>query len=212
MGRVDILIVLLTQLRQAVQEVFFLPCIHPFPFLFPSLELISHFLSTLVMQGATGMMPQAFPLSQTQLRQTEPGSGVKEQGSSHYSVGPDPAQLVALLSHVTDERLVQDVGCVYQFNIGEGGTWHLDLKNGRGSAGKGPPTWCPPDAVVSLSLEDLQVLFSGEITPFNAYMQGRVTIDGDVRLAMKLQHVVDRMKQPRMTTKTAHVRDDVMIV
>ena len=151
------------------------------------------------MQGATtGMMPQAFPQPNAQSKPTEQGL--------------EPSQLIAVFNHVTDERLVQDVGCVYQFNIGEDDTWYMDLKTGCGQAGKGPPTACPPDAVISLSPEDLEALFSGALTPFNAYMQGKVTIVGDVRLAMKLQSVVDRLKQPRASAKTTHARGDVITV
>ena len=104
-----------------------------------------------------------------------------------------PDQLVTIFDHVTDERLVQETGCMYQFNIsGDEEVWYLDLKNGRGRAGKGPPLGCTPDAVISLSSEDMQALFAGEnqMTAFNAYMQGRVTVEGAVRMAMKLQSVV----------------------
>ena len=79
---------------------------------------------------------------------------------------------------------------------------------------------CTPDAVISLSSEDMQALFSGEMTAFNAYMQGKVTVEGDVRVAMKLQTVFERMKQPGLATRTAHAqnnmtiqgRNDVMII
>lgn len=131
----------------------------------------------------------------------------------------DPDQLMAIFNHVTDARLVQEIGCVYQFNIGgDGGVWYVDLKNGSGRAGKGPPLGCVPDAVISLSSEDMQAMFAGELGAFNAYMQGRVTIEGDVRLAMKLQTVVERMKQSGKATRTAHApndyagRDDVIII
>lgn len=165
------------------------------------------------MQGTTGMMPQTFPQPQAQSQQTDQGSRLQSQAlHAHHTVGPDPSQLVALFNHITDERLVEEIGCVYQFNIGQGSVWYLDLKTGRGQAGKGPPTVCPPDTTISLTPEDLQALFSGEVTPFNAYMQGRLTIVGDVRLAMKLQGVIDRIRQPRGPAKTTHARDDIMIV
>lgn len=165
------------------------------------------------MRGATtGMMPQVLP---PRTIPTVPHAANMPTSSGQISrtsraTPLDPEKLVAIFNHVTDERLVQENGCVYQFNIsGEGGVWYLDLKNGNGRAGKGPPFGCKPDAVISLSSQDMQALFSGEMSAFDAYMQGKVTVEGDVRMAMKLQTVVERMKQPRISTKSAHVQNDL---
>ena len=159
------------------------------------------------MQGATsGIAPQVLhPRNNPVAHHAPPMHASREQPPRPKPLDPD--QLVTIFNHVTDERLVQEIGCVYQFNIsGDEEVWYLDLKNGRGRAGKGPPLGCTPDAVISLSSEDMQALFAGEMTAFNAYMQGRVTVEGDVRMAMKLQSVVERMKQPR---RTAHVQHDI---
>ena len=159
------------------------------------------------MQGATsGIAPQVLhPRNNTAAHHAPAMHASREQSPRPKPLDPD--ELVTIFNHVTDERLVQEIGCVYQFNIsGDEEVWYLDLKNGRGRAGKGPPLGCTPDAVISLSSEDMQALFAGEMTAFNAYMQGRVTVEGDVRMAMKLQSVVERMKQPR---RTAHVQHDI---
>ena len=170
------------------------------------------------MQGATsGITPQVLPSRSNPATHHVPAMPASREQPPHPTP-LDPDQLVAIFNHVTDERLVQEVGCVYQFNISDqGGVWYLDLKNGCGRGGKGPPLGCMPDAVISLSSEDMHALFAGEMTAFNAYMQGRVTVEGDVRVAMKLESVVERMKQPRMATRSAHVqndhgRNDVMII
>ena len=161
------------------------------------------------MQGATsGIAPQVLQSRGNPANNHAPTIPASREQPSHGPLNPE--QLVTIMNHVTDERLVQEIGCVYQFNIsGEGGVWYLDLKNGCGRAGKGPPIGCTPDAVISFSSEDMQALFAGVMTAFDAYMQGRVTVDGDVRMAMKLQSVVERMKQPRMATRTAHVQNDM---
>ena len=171
------------------------------------------------MQGAAnGITPQVLQSRGNPPTHHAPTIPASREQPSHGPLNPD--QLVAIMNHVTDERLVQEIGCVYQFNISGEGVWYLDLKNGCGRAGKGPPLGCTPDAVISLTSEDMRALFSGEMTAFDAYMQGRVTVEGDVRMAMNLQSVVERMKQPRMATRTAHVqsdmtthgRNDVMII
>ena len=170
------------------------------------------------MQGAAnGIAPQLLPSRVNPASHHAPVmSTSREQLSQPRSLDPD--QLVAIINHVTDERLVHEIDSVYQFNINGEGIWYLDLKNGCGRAGKGPPLGCTPDAVISLSSGDMQALFSGEMTAFNAYMQGKVTIEGDVRVAMKLQTVFERMKQPGLATAhaqndmTIQERNDVMII
>lgn len=169
---------------------------------------IRSFLLTVMQGAANGIAPQLLPSRSNPASHHAPVMPTsREQPPRPRPLDPD--QLVAILNHVTDERLVHEIGCVYQFNINDGGVWYLDLKNGCGHAGKGPPSGCTPDAVISLSSEDMQALFTGEMTAFNAYMQGRVTVEGDVRLAMKLQSVVERMKQSRMATRTAHAQNDM---
>ena len=161
------------------------------------------------MQGATsGITPQVFQSRGSSFNHVPAMPASREQPPTRPL---DPDQLVTIFNHVTDERLVQEIGCVYQFNISGGGVWYLDLKNGCGRGGKGPPLGCTPDAVISVSSEDMQALFAGDLTAFDGYMQGRVTVEGDVRMAMKLQSVVERIKQPRMATRTAHVQNDVTL-
>jgi hypothetical protein len=36
----------------------------------------------------------------------------------------------------------------------------------------------------------------------------KCTVEGHVRMVMNLQSVVERIKQPRMATRTAHVQND----
>lgn len=42
------------------------------------------------------------------------------------------------------------------------GMWHIDLKNGGGSAGQGAPD--SPDVTMTLSKEDFQRMFAGYYT------------------------------------------------
>ncbi|XP_046859498.1 stomatin-like protein 1 [Xenia sp. Carnegie-2017] len=151
-----------------------------------------------VMQGALGgLPPQVRPVQKPVDSSLDAVSRTSNE-QIPYSRLPDPDQLIAIFNHVTDERLVRDIGCVYQFNFSDlGSTWYVDLKNDEGHGGKGPPCGCTPDVVITLSSHDMRALFSGEISAFDAYMHGRVNITGDVRMAMKLQVVVERMNQSR---------------
>eukprot|EP00058_Branchiostoma_floridae_P028259 XP_002613750.1 hypothetical protein BRAFLDRAFT_84506 [Branchiostoma floridae] len=90
----------------------------------------------------------------------------------------------------------EKVGAIYQFELeGEdGGTFYLDLKNGGGDAGVGPPPNEEADVVMTMSVTDMQQLFSGELRPFQAYSSGRLHVVGSLRVATRLEDVVSRLK------------------
>jgi len=43
------------------------------------------------------------------------------------------------------------------------------------------------DATVKVSMEDLNGLLTGDLNPMGAFMSGKIKIDGDMGVAMKLQ-------------------------
>ena len=46
------------------------------------------------------------------------------------------------------------------------------------------------DCTISVSLEDLQSIVAGELDPTGAFMQGKLKVDGDMSVAMKLGQVL----------------------
>lgn len=46
------------------------------------------------------------------------------------------------------------------------------------------------DAVVAVSIEDLEALIAGDLDPTAAFMEGRLKVDGDMTVAMKLGQVL----------------------
>ena len=62
-----------------------------------------------------------------------------------------------------------------------------------GSAGEGDPGDIP-DVTITLSLDDMNSLFTGEMSAFNAYMGGLLQVDGDLRAAMGLQDLFNRIQ------------------
>lgn len=119
-------------------------------------------------------------------------SGNGETGSSLLT----PEQLVKLVSSVLNESLVQEIGGMFQFNIlGEnGGTWYLDLRSGHGKIYTEKPV-DNPHVVLTMSVDDMQQIFYGQTTAFDAYMQGTLKVDGDLRMAMSLEAIVKMLKE-----------------
>ena len=50
------------------------------------------------------------------------------------------------------------------------------------------------DVTLTLNLADMNAMFQGSLPAFSAYMSGRLSVDGDVRQAMRLSELVDKVK------------------
>ena len=109
-----------------------------------------------------------------------------------------------MVSAVLTESLVRDIQGTFQFNIlgTTGGTWYMDLKNGSGTVtttlDKPIET---PDVVLTLSASDLQRIFYGQLTAFNAYIQGALLVEGDLKMAMSLETLVSKLKERPLTAE-----------
>lgn len=114
---------------------------------------------------------------------------ITEENESMNFTQPTPATLFAQVTQrvTADPTLVQRVNAVYQFNVhGEqGGTWVVDLKNGAGEVWSG--SYDAADCIISINQDDFLALASGRINPLNAFMQGRIRVQGDIMMATRLQ-------------------------
>ena len=100
-----------------------------------------------------------------------------------------------LVSGVLNESLVKEIGGMFQFDVvGEsGGTWYLDLRSGNGRIYTDKPT-DKPDVVLTMSVDDMQKIFYGLSSAFDAYMQGDLKVEGDLKMAMSLEAIVKMLK------------------
>lgn len=96
--------------------------------------------------------------------------------------------------HITPE-VMEKTGAIYQFEVvgDEAGTWHLDLKNAPGKAGKGKPEFTP-DATLTMDSKDFFNMLSGQLKPANAFLSGKLKISGDMRKAMKMEKLMSSLK------------------
>lgn len=67
---------------------------------------------------------------------------------------------------------------------GEGGDWRIDLKLGTGEIPDRPTT------TISVTAEDADALSAGEMKPLEAFMAGRIQVEGDVGFVMQLQGAI----------------------
>ncbi|KAH0628386.1 hypothetical protein JD844_009475 [Phrynosoma platyrhinos] len=121
----------------------------------------------------------------------------KSEGPKHHvhfaaekASGP-VADTFKIIKGAISEDVVKSTQGVYRFELSgeEGGTWYIDLKNKGGSAGSGDPPG-KVDVVMSMSSSDFVKMFSGKLKPTMAFMSGKLTIKGDMALAIKLEKLM----------------------
>ncbi len=121
-----------------------------------------------------------------------PEESTEKEPEENRDMNPSQLSPTALFARMTqrvaaDPTLVQRVNAVYQFHVAgdDGGAWVIDLKNGGGEVWAGE--YSGADCTISMKREDFLALATGSINPINAFMQGRIQVQGDIMLATRLQ-------------------------
>ncbi len=87
------------------------------------------------------------------------------------------------------ENLVGRVKGIYGFKVknasGKEAMWIVDAKNGSGSVTFNGKT--KPEVTLNITDADLFDLMQGKLNPQKAFFQGKLKIQGNMGLAMKLQ-------------------------
>ena len=80
------------------------------------------------------------------------------------------------------------LGGTVKFDLGDAGAIFIDGDGGGNSvtAHSDEPARC----TITMSANDLRDLIDGRLHPTSAFMQGRMRVDGDMFLAMKLGQMV----------------------
>ncbi|KAJ6669479.1 hypothetical protein lerEdw1_000027 [Lerista edwardsae] len=124
---------------------------------------------------------------------TTPEGPEKSKHHVHFAAektGP-VAETFKIIKAAISEDVVRSIQGVYRFELSgeEGGTWYIDLKNKGGSAGSGEPPG-KVDVIMNMSSSDFVKMFSGKLKPTMAFMSGKLTIRGDMALAIKLEKLM----------------------
>lgn len=82
----------------------------------------------------------------------------------------------------------------YYFLGPEKEIWFVDMKNGSGSVGKGEPPSGKADVTFTSDTKTFMEMFTGKMKPTTAFMIGKLKLQGDMSLAMKLEKLMSQMK------------------
>jgi len=116
--------------------------------------------------------------------------------SRSYSTAPeDPVDaLFGKISGLLTEDLVKKTDSVFCFSLTDRQTeYFLDLKNGNGSCGQGKPA-SNADATLSMTSDNFNKMFAGQLKPANAFMSGKLKISGNMGKAMKLEKLMGALQ------------------
>jgi putative sterol carrier protein len=100
--------------------------------------------------------------------------------------GTSITEFMLRISTLFDPKNADGVKAVIQFYAtgNETGSWYADIADGTLTIEQG----IHPNPKISLTadMDDYVKLFNGKLDPMQAFMQGRLTLQGDMNLAMKL--------------------------
>ena len=115
---------------------------------------------------------------------TSEGGKAATNGSTKSSSNGNGQSLEKVVEAVQKQASkVSSIGNSLKFDFGDSQL----LIDGKGDSNKVSSDNEDADCTVSLSFEDFQGLISGKLNPMNAMMSGKMKIDGDMSVAMKLQ-------------------------
>jgi putative sterol carrier protein len=80
-----------------------------------------------------------------------------------------------------------NMNATVQFDLsGEGGgQWYAQVADGKCAIEKG--TAANPTATIRMAADDYADLVTGKLNPVNAFMMGKVKVEGDLNTVMKFQ-------------------------
>lgn len=79
------------------------------------------------------------------------------------------------------------LGASIKFDFGGDGVIHIDgLSTPNSVTNDDKDATC----VISISMEDFRAMTKGELDPTTAFMMGRLKVDGDMSVAMKLSNLL----------------------
>jgi putative sterol carrier protein len=97
------------------------------------------------------------------------------------------AEIFADMARNIDSDKVDGLNAVIQFDLSgdNGGLYWVKMADGKAESGQGQAA--TPNMTLKAAADDWAAVVKGDLNPMQAFMSGKLKIQGDMGLAMKLQ-------------------------
>ena len=97
------------------------------------------------------------------------------------------AEAIKAMSESADSQKLSGLDAVLLFDLSgeKGGQWTATVADGSLSVAKGSAD--SPTMTLKMTAEDFVAMINGELNAMAAFMQGKIKIEGDMSIAMRLQ-------------------------
>lgn len=95
-------------------------------------------------------------------------------------------EFFARLQQHVDPAKLDGIDATYRFDVGEDGSWRVEIQDG---AARVEESQADADCVVRASRETFEKIVRGKQNPATAVMLGKLKIEGDMTLALKLKQL-----------------------
>jgi putative sterol carrier protein len=86
-----------------------------------------------------------------------------------------------------DPARAGDLSASYRFEIADQGSWHVDVENGAVTVTRSTE---PADCVIATDEQTFLAVVRNEQNPMGAFMTGKIRVEGDMGLALRLRDLV----------------------
>ena len=126
-----------------------------------------------------------FALIETQSDEPEP----LDKKSESSNITPDPDMIFTNMHKGFKKDAAKKVNVTFQFNINgpKGGNWTVKVANSKCDIKKG--TCESPDCTLTISDENFIKLFTGAMTPMQAFSSGKLSLDGDIMKSQLIEEL-----------------------
>jgi putative sterol carrier protein len=96
-------------------------------------------------------------------------------------------QFFADLAADANPSRASDLDASYRFEVDGAGTWRVDVRKGQVAVDESD---APADCVVKTDEETFLEVIRQEQNPMGAYMTGKIRVEGDMGLALRLRDLL----------------------